>query len=305
MLRFFTPSVIGVEISSGYLRIGSISRNGEVAATSLSMQLPERLVSESYSSEPVADTGQLTDILRSAMKGHSLFKRRRIGLSLPDGMFRLQVLEFDDLPETTADRERLIRWRLEKSSAFDITDTVLRFNVWKLPTRGHAVLTAFAKKDLLDTFESMFSELGFEIWSITPSTFAILNFYAPYMTTKSYLYALVLLSAGSYSTIIIDDQIPRFYRYREIKTAGQEVVVRLTRELDDSLHFFAHKDRDGASEVGHLYVAGESGIVERLTDALKNRTTMEIERLSPRLFMPSLNDSQESLAAAFGAGRFS
>jgi len=305
MLSFFTPPVIGIEIASTVLRLGVICRNGSGPSlqAARTIDIPAGTVNETYAPPAIADPEQFTELLRAGLGGFAPSGTKRVGLSLPDAMFRIQILEFDDLPKAEPDRERLIRWRLEKSGAFDISGTALRFQVQQRSDRGYTVLAAVAKQGLIASFEEILSGLGFEVWIILPASFAALNFYAAYLAGKSGMYALVLLSGGSYSTIIVEGGMPRFYRFREIKAAGRdEILARLVRELNDSLHFYMHRDRQQLSEVGHLFVAGDPGMIDGLSDALRSRTTLEIERLSPRSVISSLNNDQELLAAALGAG---
>jgi len=78
--------------------------------------------------------------------------------------------------------------------------------------------------------------------------------------------------------------------------------MRLIRELDDSLHFYLHMDRQQQSEVGHLYLAGEPSVVDSLSESLKSETTLEVETLMPAVVLTSGKEAAAYLAAAFGAG---
>ena len=305
MQRFLASLGIGVDVTSTAVRFGVIGRqgNGPAVHAARTINLPTGVLTESFGTSAIAGRDELSAALRSGLEESSSWKTSRIGLSLPDAMFRIQILEFDELPRSAPDREKLIRWRLEKGAAFDMSDTMLRFQVHARPERGNVVLAAVAKQELIVSFEELLSGLGFEVWNIIPASFSVLNFYASYLHARSSTYAFARLSGGSYSTIIVDSGVPRFYRYREIKAAVRdEVVGRLVRELDDSLHFYMHRDRHQPSEVGHLFVAGEPGVIDSLSDALKSGTSMEIERLLPRSVVPSLEDEQGMLVAAFGAG---
>lgn len=303
MQRFFAPLSIGIEITAAVVRLGVVGwNNGKPAIhASRTIDLPDGVVTEVFALQAISDAEQLAGFLRSGLREFSPFGTNRIGLSLPDAMFRIQTLEFEELPSAAPDREKLIRWRLEKGSAFDMSGTALRFQARERPEGGHLVLAAVAKREMLASLEDALSGSGFEVWTISPSSFTVLNFYAPHLAGRG-TYALARLSGGSYSTLIVDNGMPRFYRYREIKaSAREEIVGRLVRELDDSLHFYTHRDREQRSEVGHLYVAGEQSVTEGLAEAFKSGTTLEIELLSAGTVLPFLEREQVMMDAVIGA----
>lgn len=306
MQRFLTGISLGVEITAKALRLGLLTgRAGAISlSTSKTTPLPSGMVSEAFAFRNITDNEGLTAILRSSLKDSTTLPIRRAGLSLPDGLFRVQTFEFDELPANDGDRERLVRWRLEKAAAIDMAGTVLRYQVLPRQDRGCSVLACVAKQEVISQYEELLAGLGLEPWAVAPSSFNALNFYAPYLAAKNLPgYALAWVAEGSYTTIIVERGGPRFYRYREIKAgAPQEVTGRLIRELDDSIHFYLHMDRQQQSEVGHLYLSGEPALIAPLSESLKNETTLEIETLAPSFVLPGGAGSDPSLAAAFGAG---
>jgi Tfp pilus assembly PilM family ATPase len=223
-------------------------------------------------------------------------------LSLPDGVFRVLTLEFDELPGKEADRERLIRWRLEKGAAFDITDTVLRYQVLRRQGKGMTVLASVAKQAVIGQYESLLGELGLEPWSIGLSSLHTLNFYSPLITRTSAVSALAHITEDSFTTIISEAGGARFYRYKEVKRGTGDIKARFMREIEDSLHFYAHMDRAQQSEVTALYLTGESAMPVDLAEGLKAETSLNVEVLSPAVVMPSASRAGSEMAAALGAG---
>ena len=204
-------------------------------------------------------------------------------MSLPDGIFRVQTIEFDELPANARDRDRLVRWRLEKGAAFDTANTLLRYQMLPRQDKGYSVLACVAKQEIIAQYEDLLAGLGLEPWTVVPSSFNALNLYAPYLAAMGIPgYAQVWIAEGSYTTIIRERGGPRFYRYKEIKAGiPQDVTGRLIRELDDTIHFYLHMDRQQQSEVGHLYLSGESALIAPLSESLKNETSLKIETLVP------------------------
>jgi len=261
-------------------------------------------VTEAFAAQNIRDSEGLAALVRSSMKDLTTLSLRRAGLSLPDGIFRVQTLEFDELPSHRRDRDRLVRWRLEKGAAFDVSNTVLRYQVVPRRDKGCSVLACVAKQEVISQYEDLLAGLGLEPWAVAPSSFNVLNFYGPYLEGKNIpSFALAWVTEGSYTTIIMEQGGPRFYRHKEIKTGtAADVTVRLIRELDDSLHFYLHMDRQQQSAVGHLYLAGEPSVVVLLSEGLKSETTLEVETLVPAVVLTSGGESAAYLAAALGAG---
>ena len=307
MLGFFNEQCLGIEITPLALRMGLLAgnRSSRSVLGSSTVPLAAGMVAELFTAPNIKDSEGLAALLRSCMKDMGALSVRRVGLSLPDGIFRVQSLEFDDLPANHRDRDRLIRWRLEKGAAFDASGTALRYQIYPRTDRGCTVLACVAKQNIIAQYEDLLAQNGLEPWIVAPSSFNAVNFYGPYLAGKDISgFALAWVTENSYTTIIMEQGMPRFYRYKEIKTGGApaDVTMRLIRELDDSLHFYLHMDRQQQSEVGHLYLAGEPVVVASLSESLKNETTLSVETLLPGTVLAAGAETASSLAAAFGAG---
>lgn len=306
MQSFLTGPSLGIEITAKALRLGVLtSKSGAtVLSASKTVQLPAGMVNEAFAAQNIKDFEGLVSILGNSIQEVTALPVRRAGLSLPDGIFRVQTIEFDELPANNRDRERLVRWRLEKGAAFDTSGILLRYQALPRQDGGWSVIACVAKRDVISQYEDLLAGLNLEPWAVVPSSFNALNFYAPYLSGKNIPgYALAWIAEGSYTTIIMDRVGPRFYRYREIKTGPPEDVTgRLIRELDDSIHFYRHMDRQQQSEVDHLYLSGVSSLIAPLSERLKSETTLEIGSLVPSLVLPTGTGDTSDLAAAFGAG---
>ena len=306
MQSFFAKPGIGLDLSSRAVRVGTVRRSGGtlIPVATRSLPLEAGVIDENYAAPGVKDRDGLAAVLRRALQEDAVFPGRRIALSLPDGLFRVQLFDFDDLPPRNRDRERLIRWRFEKSAAFDTADTVLRYQVLPRAGRGLSVLAGIAKQAVIASYEDLLAGLGYDVWLVGLSSFHALNFYDAVLAAPSAGHtALVWITEGSYTTIITDRGVPRFYRYREIKTnAAGEAAVRITREIEDALHFYTHRDPQQALEIPRLCCAGDSPLLAPLTEGLRNSTSLAVELLTPASVTGPGGEGTDAFAAAFGAG---
>ncbi len=306
MSGFFSRKpVLGIEITSSAVRLAVLSGSGGNLAvfSRKSLDLPAGLVNESYAEPNITDTEVLGRMLREAVGAAAAgLPLRRAALSLPDSVFRVQSIPFDELPRKSGDQERLIRWRLEKS-AFDISDTVLRYQVVERKQDGITVLACVAKQAVLSQYEALLDGLGLEPWRVGLSSFHTLNFYSASLAKTSPVVALARVSAGSFATVIADAGGARFYRFKEIKRGNaDEITSRLLREIGDSIHFYQHLDPSRRTEPERLYLAGNSAALHDLATGLGAVTSLPVEILSPTMVLPSLTGADPELAAALGAG---
>ncbi len=311
MLRFFARKpCLGVEITTSAVQLAAVtgSRPNISVEYAKTADLPSGMMTCSYASPNIGDVTSLVQVLRECLSG-SPGDYRRAALSLPDSVFRVQTLEFDELPPKPTDRERLIRWRLEKTAAFDLAETVLRYQILRRQENGFTVLACVAKHAVIAQYESVLIELGLEPWSVGVSSFHILNLYSPIISKRSPIFALARLTEDSFATVVAEAGGTRFYRYKEVKRgSAEEIKARFVQEIADSLHFYMHMDRTQTSQVRHLYLTGDSNMPYDLADELGIATSLSVEVLCPAdaVTKDDLSRSPSAwlvaMAAALGAG---
>lgn len=304
MLQIFkrNPS-LGIEITPAALRTVLIAGTGqEKRLVTAQAELPAGTIAGSYTLPNISDPAHVTAAFKRCLNElHGL--PGRTALCLPDGIFRVTTIEFDEMPGKAEDRERLIRWRLEKTAAFDLAGTVLRYQVLSRRDSRFTVLSCIAKKAVIEQYEALLREWGLEPWSVGLASLSTLNFYAPYLLRRSSVHALVHVTEDSFATIVAENGGVRFYRFKELKRTGtQEIRSRLMREVEDSLHFYSHMDRSQQSEVGHLYLSGEPGLRDALAAELREGTSLAVEVLTPDAVLGQIGKVERDMAAAAGAG---
>ena len=292
---------LGLEVTSSCLRLAVIAGAGAnaVALVTRTKELPAGMIISQYAAPNVQDPDGFAALLRDCLADAGYIAIRRAALSLPDSVFRVQTLEFDELPVKTADRDKLVRWRLEKAAAFDIADTVLRYQVLKRQDSGFTVLACAAKQGVIRQYESALTGAGLEPWSVGPSSFHILQRYFNFIADKtSATAAFAFISDDSLAMIVMEGGAVRFYRFKEIKKGGAEdAQARLMREIEDSLHFYTHLDRSQETRINRLFLGGDTAeLLGPLAEGLRSATSLEIEALS------LVGGTPMVFAAALGAG---
>jgi type IV pilus assembly protein PilM len=103
---------------------------------------------------------------------------REVTLVVPDATVRVLLLDFDTLPAKAADALPLVRFRLKKLLPFDADDAAVSYQVMS-GTRGVAkgalrVVAVAIPREVLEEYEAVVREAGFEPGAVLPSTLASL-----------------------------------------------------------------------------------------------------------------------------------
>ena len=304
---FMRKSSLGIEITATTVRLAAISGTRQklfidAAATT---GLTDGAACDSFTADGLGDPAAVVGGVRACLASQTR-RIRRAHLSLPDALFRVQMLDFDELPDSAADRERLVKWRLEKAATFDLEGTVLRLLIQHKDPKGYAVLACAAKKAVVEQYEQALEESGLEPWSVGISSFHAWNLFSPLMDKAAANHAFAYIMEDSLAVIVTDRGRLKLYRWKDVKrTSTDELAGRCLRELEDTMHFYSHLDRTQTSEVRHLFLAGDPAVTAAIAGELGASLSMSVAAVTPEDAGASGAGSGGALAllsAALGAG---
>ena len=99
---------------------------------------------------------------------------RDICLVIPDATTRVMLLDMETLPEKPQDADAVVRFRLKKSLPFDVDQSSVSFD-----RQGTAnpmrVIAAVTPRTVLEEYESLVREAGYNPGSVVPSMLAALG----------------------------------------------------------------------------------------------------------------------------------
>lgn len=95
-------------------------------------------------------------------------------LVIPDYAARTAIIDFEEFPAKEEDRRELLRFRLRKSVPFPIDEAQLAYAI-QIEQAGHmeVLVVAIARPILLE-YESVFTEAGYRLGLVVPSSIAAL-----------------------------------------------------------------------------------------------------------------------------------
>jgi len=111
--------------------------------------------------------------VRKALEAVSL-RTRDVNLVVPDSAVRVLLLDFDALPAKPAEALPVVRFRLKKLLPFDADDAAVSYQVMSSSKDSIQVMAVAMPREVLQEYESIVREAGFEPGAVLPSTLATL-----------------------------------------------------------------------------------------------------------------------------------
>jgi type IV pilus assembly protein PilM len=207
--------------------------------------LPEGLLTPGLQQANIPDRAKLVPAMRDALAAVA-GRARDICLVIPDATTRVMLLDFETFPEKPQDADAVVRFRLKKSLPFEVEHSSVSFERQgtAIPVR---VVAAVTPRSILEEYESLVIEAGYNPGSVLPSTLAALG-----LTDASHPTMVIKVEHGNTTFAIVDqDQI---LLYRALDNGGAAVTGEsLFDDVNTSLVYF--EDRYGVG-VDRVLVTG-------------------------------------------------
>jgi type IV pilus assembly protein PilM len=188
---------------------------------------------------------------------------------LPDAAVRVVLLDFETLPPKREEAESVVRFRLKKSLPFDVDKAKVSYHV-QSSKGGVRVIAAVALNNVVEDYEAVFRQAGYEPGVVLPSMLAALG--AADAPKPS---LIIKVDARTTSIAILDRDQLLLFRTLE-NTRGVTVTgEQLAEEVYPSVVFFQDTYQ---MNIGQIFVAGlpESG---NAAPALRAQTGADVKDL--------------------------
>lgn len=215
---------------------------------------------------------------------------RDVIVIVPDSVVRVVLLDFETLPEKRDDAEGVIRFRLKKSLPFDVDKALLSYDV-RHTTSGIKVIAAVAQPAVIEQYEAVIRNAGFQAGVVIPSTLAALGAVDALRPTL----VLKVDSQTTTVTIVDKDQLLLF-RTLEGGT-GAVSGERIAEDVYPSLVFL--QDNYGLS-VERVLVSGVPNVAD-IAPVLQQQTGATVGELVESSMVPSTGVARGELAGVVGA----
>ena len=283
---------VACEITADRVVAARMAEGGGNLEAATAATLPAGLLTPGLQQANVADRAALVPALRdllTAVAGRS----RDVCLVVPDSTTRVMLLDFDTLPEKPVDADAVVRFRLKKSLPFDVDQSAVSFDRQGSGNQIR-VVAAVTPRHVLDEYESLIRDAGYNPGTVLPSTLASLG-----LVDTSRPTMVIKVEPGTTTFAIVDQD--QLLLYRSLDNGGKPVTGEsLVDDVNTSLVYF--EDRHGVT-VERLLVTGVQS-VQDLQDALSASGNIRVEELvssSTASAAGSGNVNKSILAGVVGA----
>jgi type IV pilus assembly protein PilM len=188
---------------------------------------------------------------------------------LPDPAVRIVLLDFDALPSNRHEAEAVVRFRLKKSLPFDVEKAKVSYHA-HASNGGVRAVAAVALNSVIDEYESVFREAGYNPGIVLPSTLAALGAASADRPTL-----VVKVDERTTSIAILDQNQVLLFRTLENPHGDRITGERLAEDVYPSVVFFQDTYQ---LNIAQIFVAGLKATSDA-APALKAQTGAEVREL--------------------------
>jgi len=188
---------------------------------------------------------------------------------VPDASVRVMLVEFDTLPSDHEEALSVVRFRLKKSLPFDLEKAKVSYHAQKVKDEVR-VVAAVALASVVDDYEAVFRDAGFNPGVVLPSMLAALGAAEAKQPTL-----VIKVDAHTTSIAILNEDQLQLFRTLENPRGVTITGEQLAEEVYPSVVFFQDTYH---MNIERIYVAGlpESG---GAAPALRAQTGAEVQEL--------------------------
>jgi type IV pilus assembly protein PilM len=282
---------VACEISADRIVAARAAEGGANLEAAVVAALPPGLLTPGLLQPNIPERAQAVPVLRDSLAAVSA-RSRDICLIIPDATTRVMLLDFETLPEKHQDADAVVRFRLKKSLPFDVEHAAVSFDRQGTATPVR-VVAAVTPRSVLDEYESLVREAGYNAGAVLPSMVAALG-----LADASHPTMIIKVEHGTTTFAIVDQD--QLLLYRALENAGSAVTGEsLVDDVNTSLVYF--EDRYGVG-VDRVLVTGVES-TQALQDALNGTSNIRVEELVSNTMAGGAagNVARSALAGVVGA----
>jgi len=212
---------------------------------------------------------------------------------LPDSAVRVVLLDFESLPPKREEAEAVVRFRLKKSLPFDVDKAKVSYHAEKAIS-GMRVVAAVALSSVIEEYESLFRDAGYNPGVVLPSTLSALG------ATNGERPTLVLkVDSRTTSIAILAQKQLLLFRALENPSGTAITGEKLAEDVYPSVVFF--QDTYNLN-IDQIFVSGVP-LAHEAAPALKAQTGADVQDLVSSLPVSKISGSapQWQMAGVVGA----
>jgi type IV pilus assembly protein PilM len=264
----FAKPRLACEIAADRVLAGRLGEDGRSLEACAARELAPGSVVPDLVENNVRQRDAVKDALQATLhtiagRGHDLIA------VVPDAAVRVVLLEFDTLPSDSDEAASVVRFRMKKSLPFDVDKARVSYHAQKSKD-GVRVVAAVALASVVEDYEAVFREAGFNPGVVLPSMLAALGAAEGQRPTL-----IVKVDSRTTSIAILEGEQLELFRTLE-NTRGVTVSGdQLAEDIYPSVVFFQDTYH---LNIEKIFVSGIADI-SGATPALHAQTGAEVQEL--------------------------
>lgn len=217
-------------------------------------------------------------LFRDALAGFTPRPLRRTATALvvPDHTVRVAILDFEEFPSGDEERLALLRFRLRKSVPFHIEEAQLAYAVQFESANQVEVLVAAIARPILIEYETIFTDAGYRVGLVTPSSLAALRLCA---TGEDELMLLAKAAGSTLSVVLAERNRVRLVRALDL-TSGEDQETRDEQNVLPLLQqTLAYAEDEVGKAVSRVMLCGFGAETERLGRLVQREFKIPVEQV--------------------------
>ncbi|MGO9519117.1 MAG: hypothetical protein ACLPND_18955 [Candidatus Korobacteraceae bacterium] len=282
---------LACEITAERVVAARAGEGGKALEAAAAQKLAEGALTPGLTQANVAAREAVVAALRdslSAVAGRS----GDLCLVIPDAATRIMLLDFETLPDKPQEADAVVRFRLKKSLPFDVDQSSVSFDR-QGTSNPIRVVAAVTPRAVLEEYESLVREAGYNPGAVLPSMIAALGAVDGSRPTM-----VIKVERGATTFAIVDQN--QLLLYRALDNSGATVTGEsLVDDVNTSLVYFEDRYTVGVDRV--LVVGVESA--QELQAALNQTANIRVEELisSAAAGVAAASVPRSALAGVVGA----
>ena len=259
---------LACEIAADRVIAGRVSERGRMVEACATAEVPKGSVVPDLLEANVRERKGVFDAIQQTL-GNVSSRSRDVIAVLPDAAVRVMLLDFETLPANRTEAESVVRFRLKKSLPFDLDKAKISYHAQPAAS-GVKVVAAVALTSVIEDYESVFREAGYNPGIVLPSMLAALgaaNADKPTLVVK--------VDARTTSIAILDKNQLLLFRTLENPRGATITGEQLAEEVYPSVVFFQDTYH---LNIEHIFVAGLAD-AGGAVPALRAQTGAEVTEL--------------------------
>jgi len=259
---------LACEIAADRVVAGHVSERGNTVDACSANELAPGSVVPDLLEANLRERQRVCDTVRETL-GALNSRSRDVIAVLPDAAVRVMLLDFETLPANRTEAESVVRFRLKKSLPFDLDKAKISYHAQQ-SANGLKVVAAVALSSVIEDYESVFREAGYNPGIVLPSMLAALGAAEAARPTL-----VVKVDSRTTSIAILDKNQLLLFRTLENPRGVTITGEQLAEEVYPSVVFFQDTYH---LNIEQIFVAGLAD-AERAIPALRAQTGAEVTEL--------------------------